>query len=92
MIASPLGGLYDAAADAEHEGETGIRWRVEDTKEDYFVTPTAEFRLEDHEASPMPRLIKIERLESPARLTAHGDWFLQRKKKTGVCTYSAPFY
>ena len=35
MIASPLGGLYEAASVAEHEGETEItidislRWRVE---------------------------------------------------------------
>ena len=28
---------------------------------DYFVTPTVKFRLEDHEAGPMPRLIKERR-------------------------------
>ena len=63
MIASPLS-LYGAASVAEHEGETEItmnvslRWRVEAIKADYFVTPTVEFRLEDYEADPMPRLIK----------------------------------
>ena len=31
---------------------------MEAIKADYFVTPTVEFRLEDHEAGPMPRLIK----------------------------------
>ena len=57
MIASPLGGLYEAASVAEHDGETEItigdslRWRVEAIKVDYFVTPTEEFRLEDYEAS-----------------------------------------
>ena len=46
MIASPLGGLYEVASVAEHEGETEItidvslRWRVEAIKADYFVTPT----------------------------------------------------
>ena len=60
MIATPLGGLYEAVSVAEHEGETGIaldvslRWRVEAIKADYFVTPTVECRLEDHEAGPMP--------------------------------------
>ena len=60
MIASPLGGLYAVASVAEHEGETEIttdislRWRVEAIKADYFVIPTVEFRLEDHEAGPMP--------------------------------------
>ena len=64
MIASPLGGLYEAASVAEHEWETEIsidislRWRVEAIKADYFVIPTVEFRLEDHEAGPMPRLVK----------------------------------
>ena len=64
MIASPLGGLYEAASVAEHEGETEIttdvslRWRVEAIKADYFITPTVEFWLEDHEAGPMPRLVK----------------------------------
>ena len=62
MIASPLGGLYEAASVAEQEGETEItidvslRWRVEAIKADVFETPTIEFRLEDHEAGPMPRL------------------------------------
>ena len=62
MIASPLGGLCEAASVAEHEGETEItidvslRWRVEAIKAEYFVTPgsTVEFRLEDYEAGPMP--------------------------------------
>ena len=63
MIASPLGGLYEVASVAEHEGETEItdislRWRVEAIKADDFVTPTVEFRLEDHEAGPMPQLVK----------------------------------
>ena len=65
MIASPLG-LYGAASVAEHEGKTEItidvslRWRVEAIKAEYFVTPgsAVEFRLEDYEAGPMPRLIK----------------------------------
>ena len=49
MIASPLGGLYEVASVAEHEGETEItidvslRWRVEAIKADYFVTPTVNF-------------------------------------------------
>ena len=57
MIASSLGGLYEAASVAEHERETEItidvslRWRVEAMKADYFVTPAVEFRLEDHEAA-----------------------------------------
>ena len=60
MIASPLGGLYEAASVAEHEGETettidvSLGWRVKAIKADYFVTPAVEFRLEDHEAGPMP--------------------------------------
>ena len=66
MIASPLDGLYEAASIAEHEGETdseittdvSLRWRVEAIKADYFVTPAVEFWLEDHEAGPMPRLVK----------------------------------
>ena len=64
MIASPLGGLYEVASVAEHEGATEItidvslRWRVEAIKADYFVTPIVEFRLEDHEAGPMPRHVK----------------------------------
>ena len=93
MIVSPLGGLYEAASVAEHEGETettidiSLRWRVEAIKADYFVTPTLGFRLEDHEAGPMPRLIKRESLEEllpPAKLAAHGDGFLQRRKETGA--------
>ena len=64
MIASPFDGLYEAAAVAKHEGETEItidvslRWRVEAIKVHYFVTPTVEFRLEDLEAGPLPRLVK----------------------------------
>ena len=64
MIASPLGGLYEVASVAEHEGETEItidvslRWRVEAIKAENFVAPTLEFRQEDHEAGPMPRLVK----------------------------------
>ena len=62
MIPSPLGGLYEAASVAEHEGETEItidvslRWRVEAIKAEYFLTPgsAVEFRLEDYEAGPMP--------------------------------------
>ena len=44
MIDPPLGGLYEAAAVAEDEGETvitidiSLRWRVEAIKADYFVT------------------------------------------------------
>ena len=81
MIDSPLGGLYEAASVAEHEGETEItidvslRWRVEAIKADYFVTPAVEFRLEDHEAGPMPRLIKDRRargLAPPSK--AGGTW------------------
>ena len=51
MIASPLGGLYEAASVAEHEGETEItidvslRWRVGAVKADYPVKPTGEFWL-----------------------------------------------
>ena len=50
-------------------------------KADHFVTPTVEFRLEDHGIGPMLRLVK-ERLEGllpPARLVrrcvpAEADW------------------
>ena len=90
MIASPLVGLNEAASVAENEGETEITidgFFEKAIKADYFVTPTVEFRLEDYEASPMPRLVKIERLEGllpPARLAAHGDKFLQRRKQTGA--------
>ena len=81
MIASPLGGLNEAASVAEHEGESEItidvslRWRVEAIKADYFVTPTVEFRLEDHEAGPMPRLVKdinARGLAPPSK--AGGTW------------------
>ena len=68
-----------------------LRWRVEDIKAGYFATPTVEFRLEGYEASRMPR--KIERLEGllpPARLAAHGDGFLQRRKQSGAL-YSTYF-
>ena len=64
MFTSPLSGLYEAASVAEHEGETEItidvslRKRVEAIQADYVVALTVEFRLEDHEAGPMPRLIK----------------------------------
>ena len=59
IIASPLGGLCEAASVSEHEGETEItidvslRWRVEAIKADQFVTPMVKFRLEDHEAGPL---------------------------------------
>ena len=91
MVASPLGGLYEVASVAEHEEGTEItmdvslRWRVEAIKADYFVTPTVEFWLEDHEAGPIPRLIKERRLEGllpPAKLAAHGSGFLRRRKQT----------
>ena len=81
MIASPLGGLYEVASVAEHEGKTEItidvslRWRVEAIKADYFVTPTVEFRLEDHDAGPMPRLVKdreARELAPPSK--AGGTW------------------
>ena len=60
MIASPLGGLYEAASVAGHEGGTetaidiSLRWRVGAIKTDYFVARTVEFRQGDHEAGPMP--------------------------------------
>ena len=69
------------ASVAEHERETEItidvslRWRVEAIKAGYFVTPTVEFRLEDHEASPMPRLVKDRKargLAPPSK--AGGTW------------------
>ena len=59
------------------------RWRVEAIKADYFVTPTVEFRLEEHEAGPIPRLIKERRLEGllpPSKLAAPRGGFLQRRK------------
>ena len=81
MIASPLGGLYEAASVAEHEGDTGItidvslRWRVEAFKADYFAAPTVEFRLEDHKAGPMPRLIKDRKARERATCSkAGGTW------------------
>ena len=83
MIAPPLGGLYGAASAAELEGKTEItinvslRWRVEAINADYFATPTAEFRPEDHEAGPMPRLVKDRKAREL------GDGFLQRRKQTG---------
>ena len=64
MIASPLGSVYGVASVAEHKGETEIttdislRWWVEAIKTDHFVTPTVESWLEDHEAGPMPQLVK----------------------------------
>ena len=79
MIASPLG-QYGAASVAEHERGTEIaidislRWRVEAIKPDYFVTLAVEFRLEDHEAGPMPRLIeerKARRLAPPQQSWRH---------------------
>ena len=94
MIASgsPLG-LYEAASAAEHEGKTEItidvslRWRVEATQAEYFVTPGSAvgFRLEDHEAGCVHDLLKIERLMGllpPIRLVAHGDGFLRKRKQT----------
>ena len=90
-IASPLGGLYEAASVAEHEGKLRspliLRWRVKAIKADHFVTPTVEFRLVGHEAGPMTRLIKREGLEGllhRAKLTAHRGGFLQRRKQTGA--------
>ena len=89
MIASPLGHLYEAPSVAEHERETEItidvslRWRVEAIKTDHFVTPTVEFRLEDHEAGPIPRFVKDRKargLAPLARRAAHGDVFFQRGK------------
>ena len=59
LIASLLGGLYEATSVAEHEGETEItidvslRWRVEAIRADYDVTLTVEFRQEDQEVDPM---------------------------------------
>ena len=58
---------------------------MEAIKADYFVTPTVEFWLEDHEAGPMPQLVKDRNargLAPPARLAAHGDVFLQKGKQT----------
>ena len=81
MIASPLGGLYEAASAAEQKGKTEItidvslRWQVEAIKADFFVTPTVEFWLEDYEAGPMPQLIKDRKargLAPPSK--AGGTW------------------
>ena len=42
---------------------------------DYFVAPTVEFRLEDHEAGPMPRLIKERKAQGVAPPSkAGGTW------------------
>ena len=90
MIASPPGGLYEAASVAEHEEETEIaidvslRWRVEAIRVDYIVTPTVESRLEDHKAGPMARLIKERKARGLAPLAAHGDGILQRRRQTGA--------
>ena len=49
----------------------------------YFVTPTIDFRF-DHEAGPMPRLLKERKargLAPPAKLVAHGVGFLHRTKQ-----------
>ena len=46
-----------------------------------------EFRLEDHEADPVPRFInerKARGLAPPATLAAHRDGFLQKRKQTGA--------
>ena len=54
---------------------------MEAIKANYFVIPTVEFQLEDHEAGPMPRLKedrKARGLATPARLAAHGDGVPQR--------------
>ena len=76
MIASSLG-PYEAASVAEHERgaeiaiNISLRWRVEAIKPDYFVTLAVEYRLENHEAGPMPRLIKerkARRLALPSRV------------------------
>ena len=78
MIASPLCGLYEAASVAENKRETEftvdipLRWRVDAIKADYFATPTIGFRLDGHEAGPVPRLTKMERLEGLLTLVAHG--------------------
>ena len=48
---------------------------MEAIKADYFVTPTVEFRYEDHEAGPMSRLIKERKapgLVPPSK--ASGTW------------------
>ena len=89
MIASPLGGLYEAASVAEH-GETEItidvslRWRVEAIKVNSFVTPTVEFRLEDHEAGPMPRLVKDRKargLAPPSKASGTWKWIPAEEEK-----------
>ena len=87
--ASPLGGLYETASGAGHEGEdydVPLRWRVEAIEADYFVTPMAEFRLEDHEAGPMPSLKrwKGSRAYSPRQSWRHMEmgFFLQMRKQT----------
>ena len=52
-----------------------LRWRVEAIKAGYLVTPTVGFRLEDHEAGPMSRLIKDRKargLAPPSK--ASGIW------------------
>ena len=48
---------------------------MEAIKADYFVTPPVEFRLEDHEPGPMPRLIKDRKARGlvPPR-KAGGTW------------------
>ena len=48
---------------------------MEAIKADYFVTPTVEFWLEDHEAGPMPQLVKDRNargLAPPSK--AGGTW------------------
>ena len=80
MIASPLGGLYEVASVAEHEGETeftidvSLRWRVEVIKADYFVTPKVEFWLENHEAGPVPRLVKDRKAQGLASTSGTWRW------------------
>ena len=63
MIASLLGGPHEAASVAKHKGKTvtAIDIFFEMANGGYqdrifvnFVTPAVEFRLEDHEADPMP--------------------------------------
>ena len=39
---------------------------MEAIKADYFVTPTVEFQLEDHEAVPMSRLVKDRKAQGLA--------------------------
>ena len=79
-------------------GETGVatdvslRWRVKAIEADHPVTPTVEFRLEDHEAGLMPRLVKVRKAQGLAPPGKSGAEVCSCKGgRLEVCPYFASF-